>query len=131
MRLDAQGRLDRLYVIDWELSKAGLPGVEIGQFCAEMHMLRRSIPDVCKETASLVLDNFFREYRRAHGSGGVDVARQTLVRWGTHMVILGGRVDWGGKELSREIVLEGARMLVDGQTCSAASLERSAVAGLL
>ncbi|KAF8203862.1 kinase-like domain-containing protein [Pholiota molesta] len=128
---DAQGRLERLYVIDWELSKAGLPGVEIGQFCAEMHMLRRCIPDVCKETASLVLDNFFREYRKAQGSGDVDVARQTLVRWGTHMVILGARVDWGGKELSRELVLEGARMLVEGETCTVERLEQSVVAGLL
>jgi hypothetical protein len=96
-----------------------------------MHMLRRCIPDVCKETASLVLDNFFREYRKAQGSGDVDVARQTLVRWGTHMVILGARVDWGGKELSRELVLEGARMLVEGETCTVERLEQSVVAGLL
>ncbi|KAF9486426.1 kinase-like protein [Pholiota conissans] len=130
VKLDAQGKLARMFVVDWELAKAGLIAVEIGQFCAEIYLLGRCIPEVCQETAPLVLEHFFAEYKREYGASE-DVARQTLVRWGTHMVVLGARVNWGEKELSRAVVLEGARIVVDGQTCSSEELKNSLVAGLM
>jgi hypothetical protein len=44
------------------------------------------------------------------------------------MAILGARVQWGDKALSRAIVLEGVRILVDGYE---GALDESLVAPLL
>lgn len=115
-------------MVDWELARAGLHGSEIGQFCAEIYMLGRCYPDRCGETAPALLDHFFQEYRAACAPDDV-VARDTLIRWGTHMVVLGPRVDWGSKEISREIVVEGLQFIVDGSESS--SLADSVVRGLL
>ncbi|KAF8956078.1 kinase-like domain-containing protein [Flammula alnicola] len=130
VQLDAQGELKRIYVLDWELAKAGLAGMEVGQFVAEIHLLRRCIPDVCTDTASLVLEHFLKEYKRSC-EPDVEVARRTVVRWGVHMAILGGRVEWGGKELTREVVLEGMRLLVDGYEAGEEWLKRSCVGPML
>ena len=108
VRLDTAGGLERIYVVDWELAKAGLHGVELGQFCAEMHLLRRCYPEVCGETASAALKAFLEEYKPDD-----EVARSAVVRWGTHMVVLGARVEWGDKATSRAVVLEGVRYVVD------------------
>ncbi|PPQ79874.1 hypothetical protein CVT25_002930 [Psilocybe cyanescens] len=117
MQLDERGGLTGISVLDWELTKTGLSGLDVGQFCAEIHLLRRSQPEVCQETASLVLEHFFREYKRTC-EPEVEVVKRTLVQWGTHMAILGARVEWGNKDISREIVLEGVRILVDGYKSS-------------
>ena len=49
--LDGDRNLERIYVLDWELSRTGLPGADIGQFCAEIHLLRRFEADA-KDSAS-------------------------------------------------------------------------------
>lgn len=36
--------LDRLYVLDWELAMTGLPGLDLGQYCAELFFIARSHP---------------------------------------------------------------------------------------
>jgi len=105
--LNQKGDLEHLYILDWELTKAGLPAIEIGQFCAEIHMLRRFNPEVCQTTASLVLEHFFKAYG--------DIERRAFVHMGVHMCVLGARVEWGEKELTRQVVLEGLRMVVDGK----------------
>jgi len=111
--LDQKGDLEHLHILDWELAKAGLPGIEIGQFCAEIHMLRRFNPEVCQDTATLVLEHFFKAYTTAGGIS-VEQGRRAFVHMGVHLSILGARVEWGEKELTRQVVLEGLRMLVDG-----------------
>ena len=127
VQLDETGELKQIYVLDWELTKEGLTGIEVGQFAAEIHLLRRCNAEVCKDTASLVLEHFLKEYKKA-AEPDVEVARRALVQWGTHMAILGARVGWGDKELSRAIVLEGVRILVDGYE---GKLDESLVAPLL
>jgi len=113
VQLDEAGELKRIYVLDWELTREGLTGIEVGQFAAEFHLLRRCNAEVCKDTASLVLEHFFKEYRKA-AEPDAEAARRAIVQWGTQMAILGARVQWGDKELSRTVVLEGVRILVDG-----------------
>ncbi|KAH9486413.1 4-hydroxytryptamine kinase [Psilocybe cubensis] len=113
LRIDGQGEVEGISVLDWELTKTGLSGLDIGQFCAEMHLLRRSQPEVCGSTATGVLEEFLKEYKRTC-EPGEEVARRTVVQWGVHMAVLGARVDWGDKEASRRLVLEGVRIVVDG-----------------
>ena len=110
--LNKKGDLERLYILDWEVTRAGLPGVEIGQFCAEINMLRRFIPEVCQETATLVLEHFLKAYARL--AGDVEQARMAFMHMGVHMSVLGARVEWGEKEVTRRVVLEGLRKIVDG-----------------
>ena len=107
-----QGDLEHLYILDWEVARAGLSGIEVGQFCAEIHMLRRFNPERCQDTATLVLEHFFKAYTRF--AGDVEQARKAYVHMGVHMSILGARVAWGGKEVTRQVVLEGLRKIVDG-----------------
>lgn len=108
---DETGALKHIYVLDWELSKTGLPGIDVGQFSAEMHLLRRFYPEVCGDAAQVLLEQFLREYKRI-GEPSEEDTKQASVHLGAHLVVLAGRVEWGGKE-TREVVLEGARMIVD------------------
>ncbi|KAI6047831.1 kinase-like domain-containing protein [Pisolithus marmoratus] len=36
--------LEKLYVLDWELAKTGLPGLDLGQCCAELYLISRFHP---------------------------------------------------------------------------------------
>ncbi|PPQ64298.1 hypothetical protein CVT26_002181 [Gymnopilus dilepis] len=107
------GKLKQIIVLDWEMTKTGLAGLDVGQFSAEIHLLRRCQPEICGKEATALLDQFLVEYKKAN-EPGLDIVKHTLVQWGAHMAILGARVDWGGKELSRAVVMEGVRLLVDG-----------------
>ena len=110
---DETGALKHIYVLDWELSKTGLPGIDVGQFSAEMHLLTRFYPEVCGEAAQAILEQFLREYKRVGEPSEEDI-EQATVHLGAHLVVLAGRVEWGEKERTREVVLEGVRMIVDG-----------------
>jgi len=130
VQLDANSKLKSISVLDWELAKTGLISADIGQLCAELHLLRRCYPETCKETASTVLEHFLKEYKTACRPS-VDVIRRSLVQWGTHMGVLGARVDWGGKDITREVTVEGARIIVDGYKSDESALKMSVISPLL
>lgn len=111
--LDEKGELKHVHVLDWELSAAGLPGIDVGQFSAEMHLLRRFHPEHCGKTATTVLEQFLGAYKRVAGPDDEDI-RRANVQIGAHLVVFTGRVEWGEKERTREVVLEGVRMLTSG-----------------
>lgn len=46
--------LEKLYVLDWEVAKTGLPGLDLGQFCAELYLISRFHPHR-KESATAVM----------------------------------------------------------------------------
>ena len=75
-------------------------------------MLRRFNPEVCQDTATLVLEHFVKAYERL--AGDVEQARRAFVHMGVHMSVLGARVEWGEKEVTRQVVLEGLRKIVNG-----------------
>ena len=118
--LNKEGDLERLYIVDWEITRVGLPGIEIGQFCAEIHMLRR-FNEVCQDAATLVLEHFLKAY-----GGDGEQGRRALVHMGVHMSVLGARVEWGEKEMTREVVLEGLRKIVDGYASETVDFSRLA-----
>lgn len=104
----------QIHILDWELAKPGLPGLDIGQFCAEMHLLRRFHPE-CADSASRTITTFLKAYGRAH-TADTQLARTALVHWGAHLVAWTPRVPWGSKERTRDVVEEGAELLVEGYT---------------
>jgi hypothetical protein len=121
--------LERVYVLDWELAKPGVAGLDIGQFCAEMHLLRRFSP-ACDTSATTVLDAFLKTYRDA---AGVDagVAKDAMVHVGAHLVAWTPRVPWGSKERTREVVDEGVGYLVEGYAATQEWLRGSLVGRLV
>ncbi|KIK12034.1 hypothetical protein PISMIDRAFT_689864 [Pisolithus microcarpus 441] len=46
--------LKKLCVLDWEVAKTGLPGLDLGQFCAELYLISRFHPHR-KESATAVM----------------------------------------------------------------------------
>lgn len=128
--LNDHGELDKILVVDWEMSRIGIPGVEVGQFAAEIYFCGRFHENTCKDTSKIVLDNFFATYSTKF-EVTEDLARRALVHFGTHLVIVGPTVGWGPKEISREVALEGADVVVQGHDADWALLKRSAVGGLL
>lgn len=128
--LDSDGKLEKIFVVDWEMSRIGLPGIEVGQFAAEIYFCGRFHKDICEETSKVVLDNYFAAYSQKFPATE-GLARRALIHFGTHLAVIGPTVGWGPKEISREVALEGAQVIVEGYQADMASLKRSRVGGLL
>jgi len=127
--LNRQKELDHIYILDWELVRPGLTGVELGQFCAEIYMLQR-FKEQCKETAPAVLKGFLQQYaERTHPNESV--CRRAIAHLGVHMVVLGPRLEWGEKEITQEVVKEGIEFIVGGYNGSRGWLEKSLIGPLL
>ncbi|KAF8079097.1 kinase-like domain-containing protein [Lyophyllum atratum] len=127
--LDDKQQLQRLYIVDWELAKPGLPGVELGQFCAEMHLLRRFVP-IAEGSASTVLTTFLQAYAQEY-KPDTELARNALVHWGAHLVVLTPRVPWGDKESTRRVVEEGVHIIVAAAGANEEDLRESLMGPLL
>ncbi|KAG0701720.1 kinase-like domain-containing protein [Suillus ampliporus] len=121
--------LEKLYVLDWELAKAGLRGLDIGQFCAEMRQLQQFYPSR-QEEASTIMRSFLSAYR---GGSGPDeaLARVAIAHVGAHLVAWTPRVLWGDREETRKMVSEGVELLVGGAEGTHAWLEGSLVGKLI
>ncbi|KAL4069802.1 kinase-like domain-containing protein [Scleroderma yunnanense] len=132
LRRGADGRieaLERLYVLDWEVAKTGLPGLDLGQLCAELHLVGRFHPHR-EESTNTTIKSFLSAYRQ---NRAVDpaIAHVTLSHIGAHLVALTPRIPWGGRERTREVVQEGVELLELSETGSESSLLDSIVGPLL
>lgn len=88
--------VEQIYVLDWELCRPGIVAMEVGQFCAELVMLRRFGGG---ERAQCVLEGFLEGYR-VEG----EMWRQTAVHMGVHGVVMAPRM-WGDKEKMVKLVM--------------------------
>lgn len=123
-------KLERLYVLDWELAKAGLRGLDIGQFCAEMRLLQRFYPSRHEET-STILRSFLLAYRGGSARPDEALAKVAIAHVGAHLVAWTPRVRWGNKEDTRKTVAEGVDLLIGGAEGTLAWLEGSLVGSLM
>jgi len=133
-RLDGDGRpvgvgVDGVYVIDWEMAKTGLAGLDIGQFVAELQLICEFKPEE-REAASNVRDAFLRAYGESMGTG-LGVARRALTHVGAHLVAWTVRTSWEGKEKLREVVRKGVDLLVQGHEGTESFIRDSVVGALL
>jgi 5-methylthioribose kinase len=123
-------RLGKLYVLDWEMAKAGLQGLDIGEFCVEMHLLQQFYPSR-QEGASAIIRSFLSSYNRIRGSDEA-LARVAIVHIGAHLVAWTPQLlRWGGREKIRGAVAEGVEFLSGGAEGTRAWLEDSLVGNLL
>jgi len=117
----------RLYILDWELARTGLPGSEIGLFCAYMCLLGRG-NHVTSGPASVILQNFLDTYSRISNQD-TRLAQDALAHWGISYVFWAPRDPPGDRELVHELVREGVQFLVQSRNKS--FLAQSPVKGLL
>lgn len=124
-----KGALKNIYILDWELARPGLPGVEIGQFCAEMHLLRRFDP-FARAPASRILEAFLEAYAQC-GEPDIQLGRDALVHLGSHLVVLTSRAPWGDREGTRRVVQEGVQLLLGASSQNDDWLRDSIVGALV
>jgi len=109
-----------LVVVDWEFAKAGLAGLDVGQFCAELATLRRLRPDSGgqrrAEAAGETLASFVRAYFAGDVTPEADETRRVGVgHFGVHLAVWTPRTGWdGGAGPTRALMLDGVARLVEG-----------------
>lgn len=130
LSFDDAGDVTQIRVIDWELCKPGLLGVELGQFCAELVLLMRFNTDICNDTAKILLDDFLNTYT-THITPDLGICRRTIVQLGAHLVTLTPRIEWGGKEMTQEVVKEGMKLMLEGYSAETEWLSKSPIAPLV
>ncbi|KAH8099285.1 kinase-like domain-containing protein [Cristinia sonorae] len=108
---DDRSAVQRLYVLDWEIVRPGIAGLDVGQFLAEMHLLRSFRPH-CAESSTAVISSFQTAYAKTRGGPMELVAKKAMIHVGAHLVAWTPLAGWGGKEKTREVVLHGVGYLV-------------------
>ncbi|KAF8184646.1 kinase-like domain-containing protein [Mycena galopus ATCC 62051] len=97
VNLRADGSFGGVHVIDWELAKAGVAALDVGQFCAEMLSLILFKPPAV-EAAKALVEAFLTEYRVHCGVMAPHFANVAAKHIGAHLVTITPRVDWGTPE---------------------------------
>jgi RNA polymerase II subunit A-like phosphatase len=104
-------------VVDWEIARHGIPGLELGQLCAEMELLVRFKPQ-CAEAAKAGTAAFLSAYKRC----GIDreqeqeLTRRIVMHVGAHWVVWPPRTAWAGAEETRQLMKEAVKLLIHGHT---------------
>ena len=106
-------KLEHIHVLDWELAKTGLHGLDVGQLCAELHLLSLFHPS-CKESALGTMRSFLVSYlgRKMDSKSLMQTATGHM---GAHLIAWTPRNAWGSKEQTREAVEEGVKMIITSE----------------
>jgi len=114
-----QAQLERVYVVDWELAKASLGGMDVGQFCGDLRVLVQFLPELNVVVKPLI-GAFVHAYADSKG-GGIAVenwAGIAATHVGAHLVGWGPRImtypERRTRDLVRNIVERGIHCLKEG-----------------
>jgi 5-methylthioribose kinase len=105
--------LDKIYVFDWEVTKPGVAGFDIGQFSAELTLISHFMPSTPSDAAAReVLAGLLTAYEKGYP---VDEAlkKNAAVHLGSHFVSWGVRVPWGDREETKKLALRGVDLMLD------------------
>ena len=97
--------IDRLTVVDWEMTRRGNGATDVGQFAAEAFLLDR----FCGGRG--LMPAFIEAYRDTTAISK-DFAERIAVNFGTHLAFWPSYVEWGTEEETFEVVSLGAEFLV-------------------
>ena len=109
---DGSQTLEKVLVVDWEITKLGTPGNDIGQFAAEVYLPLAFYP-ACSDAANAIIEHFCSAYRsesQLFDKKVVDIASKQL---GSHITVLTPEIKpWSeNKARAREVVEEGLKYL--------------------
>lgn len=126
----------RVTLVDWEMAKPGLPGMDIGQFTAEMELMRSLYPDT-EPIATAVLESFHEGYKaklektaETDKQHGVDMSiiQTAAIHLGAHLAVWGPRIDtYRKREGIRDVVVRGIEYVLKGNNGDREWLNKSAV----
>ncbi|KAK0466335.1 kinase-like domain-containing protein [Desarmillaria tabescens] len=106
--LDEDSNIKSISVIDRELAKTGLPGHDLGQFCAELRLLGHFYP-----TCALATYDMTHSFLKAYSpSKDIPLARYVITHMGAHLVAWTPRIPWGSNEKTKIVVKEGVGYIV-------------------
>ena len=117
------------YILDWELTRTGLPGSEIGLFCANLELFLRGNQPI-SGPVSVIIQGFIDAYSRISNQDAC-LGQDALAHWGIINVFWAPRDPplAGDRELVHELVREGVQFTV--QSRDKDFLAQSPVSGLL
>ncbi|EIN13841.1 hypothetical protein PUNSTDRAFT_95201 [Punctularia strigosozonata HHB-11173 SS5] len=102
--------VEGIFVVDWEMAKPGIPGLDLGQAFAEVHLLQRFHPQV-KDVAASLLSGITETYSSLIPVNE-QLVRDAATHVGAHLVAVTPRVPWGTAEKTGEVVEEGTQWLL-------------------
>lgn len=109
-------QINKVYIVDWEIARHGIPGLDVGQFCAKMELFIMFKPQ-CAQSAKEGTAAFLSAYKEAGSRREDEMAelmRRMIVHIGAHLVAWPSRIHWGTVEDTRRSVKEGVKLLVCG-----------------
>ncbi|KAJ7214036.1 kinase-like domain-containing protein [Mycena pura] len=104
-----------VHVIDWEIAKPGVPALDVGQFCAEMHCVTLFKPEAA-DSASALIAAFLTAYRAHCGTLTPYLPNIAAKHLGAHLVTITPRVGWGPPEQTVKAIQEGLTYLIKGSS---------------
>lgn len=109
---DTIGRIRKVFVVDWEIARPGLPYLDYAQFAAELHTLRRFYPkaDACVEE---ILEAYAKAYRQKWRVD-TEFVRGAAVHVGAHLAAITSMARWQPKEKIPDVVMEGVGYMLRG-----------------
>jgi 5-methylthioribose kinase len=126
VRTDAAGRIERAFVVDWEVAKPGLPFLDFGQFVAEMHLPRLFYPHSAASVHE-ALDAFAKAYRERINMDDVYM-RGVVAHVGTHLLAWVPFVpDWKPMDRVAEVMKEGVKYLLESRRGNVDSFKSSPI----
>jgi hypothetical protein len=107
-------RVQSILVADWEVSRPGVPGSDIGQFAAEVYLPLAYYP-ACSTSAYTLIDHFCSSYKSGAPHFDDKVIETANRHLGTHFIIIATRFGpWcDDKARSRLVAEEGVSYLSD------------------
>ncbi|KAJ7052720.1 kinase-like domain-containing protein [Mycena amicta] len=126
------GIVEKAFVVDWEVTKPGVPFLDFGQLAAELYTIGCFHSERRKE-----IEVGLKEYGRAYAEWREQQVDEAFVRGagshvGAHLAVITPTVDgWGTKDEVRGVVEEGTLFLLKGIEGDMVWLRNSAVGGLV
>jgi aminoglycoside phosphotransferase (APT) family kinase protein len=129
LRLDDEGKVERVYVIDWEMAKPGLPFLDFAQCAAELYTL-----GMFQGNVKAGVDKALQAYGASYADSR-RISKGFICDAGTHVgahlvTITPWAASWEPRTRRKEVVKEGIEYLLRGMDGSLEWLRMSAVGGV-
>jgi len=123
--------LEKVLVVDWEITRIGIAGNDVGQFLAEMITPSKFYPD-CRLVVEDAILAFGQAYKQSYAGFQDEMVCVAAMQTGSHLINLTPRVaSWNNQTaMVRETALEGMKYLTEGHKRNREWVEKSVLGAL-